>query len=121
MTVLRAQFSLDGWATTFNTNPQTIAEDYEAFSNGSIYISRRPPGMSQEQYDTAVINLAQSYEATNYWPHPDLGIGPNSNSAAAFPIHVLGGSLPWIGPPGAPGLNYYNYLRPAPPTHQFLK
>jgi hypothetical protein len=118
---IRAQFSLGGGATQFNTNVGVYLEDWEAFRSGSVYISQRPPGMSQQAYDDAVISLAQQYNASNYWALPESGGGPNSNSAAAYAIHVLGGSLPWTGPPGAPGLNYYHYLRPTPLQHQFLK
>jgi hypothetical protein len=118
---IKAQFSLGGGATQFNTDVGVYLQDWEAFRSGDVYISRPPPGMSPADYDAAVITLAQNYKATGYFFHPDLIDIPNSNSAAAFPIHVLGGNLPWIGPPGAPGLNYYSYLRPPPPPHQFLK
>jgi len=48
--------------------------------------------MSKADYDAAVMQQAQSYQTPNYL----LYDGPNSNSAAAFPIIMSGGSLPTI-------------------------
>jgi RHS repeat-associated protein len=88
-----AQFSLAGGATEFTNDTSTYEADLEAFRRGTnVYIISPPAGVPQVAWDTAVIRAASSYRATNY----DAILGPNSNSAATYPIIVNGGQVPNI-------------------------
>jgi hypothetical protein len=100
---ITAQFSLGPWATEFNTAADTIRGDEAAFRNGNVYISQPPPQMTSEEYDAAVIREAQQYRADSY----GLVYGPNSNSAAAYPIIMNGGTIPTV-PWGALQLDYWS-------------
>jgi hypothetical protein len=119
---IRAQFSFAGsrpWgglgADQFNTDSALNWWDREGFLNnsGSVYDVTKPDWMSQSDFDAAVIRDARAYriapELYSVW-------GPNSNSAAAYPIFINGGSLPapttmpgW--PYGAVGLDYWDKYR----------
>jgi hypothetical protein len=108
---LDAQFSLGFDKTEFNTAPDTMEGDLAAFRSGNIYRVAPPPGVSSADFDQAVIDSADRYRAPNY----RLGgqTGPNSNSAAAFPIIESGAQLPQVQPApgsrgvGALGLDYW--------------
>jgi hypothetical protein len=111
---IRAQFSLAGEATEFNTDPATIRDDREAFLSGRGYYRVDPPWwMSQSEFETAVISDAEAYRAGRYAPWE----GPNSNSAAGYPLIINGATLPavnegWLY--GPRNLDYW-YGRLTPP------
>ena len=114
------QYSLQGGATEFDRQlnqlgpgespSSTFRADRNAFLNpggANQHFNIGPPsGMSAKAFAEGVIRLGDSYSAARY---SNL-IGPNSNSAAAFPLHVLGATVPSI--PRTPWLNYYSDLRP---------
>ena len=61
--------------------------------------------MSPDDFEAGVIRYADSYRASEYsvW-------GPNSNSAAAYPLIMLGATLPQVQEGwyyGAQALHYY--------------
>jgi hypothetical protein len=105
---VREQFSLGGNQTRFNTAGSTNRWDLQAFRNNQVHRINPPQGTSQERFDDCVINEARSYQADSYsafW-------GPNSNSAAAFPLIQCGGQPPNVS--GAVAIDYWrhhNYRR----------
>lgn len=114
---IQGQFSLGNRDTEFNQTAWTSEADLEAFWSGSqVYVSSPPAGMSQADYDAAVMQQAQSYQTPNY----RFFDGPNSNSAAAYPIIMTGGSLPAVTPGlygrgfGARALDYWITNPPIP-------
>jgi hypothetical protein len=106
---IRAQFSLGLLATKFNTDPQVMQADRAAFFKGDVYTVRAPEGVTQEGFEKSVVDWANRYRA----PYYDLIIGPNSNSAVAFPLIMSGAELPNVpqGMLGALGLGYWSFLR----------
>jgi hypothetical protein len=106
---IRAQFSLGLLSTTFNTDPQIMAADRAAFFKGDVYTVRAPEGMTQDGFEKSVLDWANRYRA----PYYDPIIGPNSNSAVAFPLIMSGAELPNVqqGMLGARGLGYWSFLR----------
>jgi RHS repeat-associated protein len=108
------QFSLGLGDTTFNQSQTTMDADYAVYKSGNVTIVPPPNGTSQAAFDQSVTDYANSYRAPFY----DLSgvVGPNSNSAAAFPIIKAGGAIPDVGTP-APGLGYWKihtYTGPLP-------
>ena len=105
---IEAQFSLRGFETEFepqgSTN-STFTTDRAAFLNPderNLRYSIAPPvGMSSRQFADSVIQYGNSYQAPRY----GLILGPNSNSAAAFPLYRSGARVPAV--PRAPALNYW--------------
>jgi hypothetical protein len=106
---IRAQFSLGLLATTFNTDPLIMKADRAAFFKGDVYTVRAPKGVTQEYFEKSVVDWANRYRA----PYYELIVGPNSNSAVAFPLIMSGAELPNVqqGPLGAQGLGYWSFLR----------
>jgi hypothetical protein len=107
-TSIRSQFSLGNEKTTFNTVQRTSDDDRQQFVSGTNTTWIAPPNwLTSKQFDGLVIELAGSYQAPTY----QLYIGPNSNSAAAFPLIMLGVPLSpinggWL--LGTPALNYWD-------------
>ena len=107
---IRAQFSLGADQTRFNTEFETWSDDRQTFWSGrGVYTVNPPAGMSQEDFEAVVMRDASSYRASgyNYW-------GPNSNSAAGYPLIMNGAMLPdvkegWAS--GAVALDYWKTLR----------
>ena len=106
---IRAQFSLGLLSTRFNTDPQIMAADRAAFFKGDVYTVRPPEGVTQEDFEKSVVDWANRYKA----PYYDLIVGPNSNSAVAFPLIMSGAEVPNVqqGMFGARGLGYWSFLR----------
>jgi hypothetical protein len=106
---IRAQFSLGLLSTRFNTDPQVMAADRTAFFKGDVYTVRAPEGVTQESFEKNVVEWANRYTA----PYYDAIVGPNSNSAVAFPLIMSGAELPSVqqGMLGARGLGYWSFLR----------
>ena len=103
-----AQYSLGKGDITFNQTPSTIQKDYANFASGDYIIVPPPAGMSQQDFDQAVMKAADSYQAPYYSPIA----GPNSNSAAGFPIIISGGQIPRMVDPspfGGVQLNYWKW------------
>jgi hypothetical protein len=107
--LIRAQFSLAGGATRFNTDAAEMQADRAAFFKGYVYTIRAPKGETQEDFEKCVADWANRYRA----PYYDAINGPNSNSAAAFPLIMSGAELPNVqqGILGAWQLNYWSFLR----------
>jgi hypothetical protein len=105
---IRAQYSLGLFGTTFNTDPAIMQADRAAFFKGPVYTVRAPQGETQESFEKSVVAWANRYRATHY----DLIIGPNSNSAVAFPLIMSGAEPPNV--VGALGLGYWSFLRDRP-------
>jgi len=106
---IEMQFSLQGGATTFDpqgSTSHTYETDLAAFRNpgGSNlhYSIAAPSGMSARQFADSVIFYGSSYQAPRY----GLMLGPNSNSAAAYPLFHAGAQVPNV--PRAPALHYYD-------------
>jgi len=101
---IRAQFSL-GWdELRFNTVFSTWADDLQAFWSGSGYQRVDPPsGVSQEDFEAAVIRNSQEYRASSY----SAPFGPNSNSAVGYGIVFSGGTIPNV--PTAVQLHYWRH------------
>jgi hypothetical protein len=106
---IRAQYSLGLFGTTFNTDPAIMQADRTAFFKGPVYAVRAPQGETQESFEKSVVAWANRYRASHY----DLIIGPNSNSAVAFPLIMSGAEPPNVqqGMLGALGLGYWSFLR----------
>jgi RHS repeat-associated protein len=107
-----AQFSLRGYERKFEPEPlnlndasSTYKDDRAAYTNGPRHVIPPPGEMSPKAFANVVIALSQTYSAHGY---SNL-FGPNSNSAAAYPFHVLGASVPDLA--RTPWLGYYDYLR----------
>jgi hypothetical protein len=107
---IRAQFSLQGGNTEFDPQDSTsgtFQTDRAAFRNrGGENLHFRiatPKGMTPKQFADTVTRLGNSYQAnpSTY----NLFRGPNSNSAAAFPLYRSGATVPQV--PRSPGLNFY--------------
>lgn len=109
------QFSLQGGRTRFDpqlsdlppgeTPSDTFAADREAFLHPGDGSQRfdiaSPEGVPTDVFRRQVIQFGDSYRAVRY---SNL-IGPNSNSAAAFPLYRAGAQVPDI--PNTPFLRYY--------------
>ena len=106
--VIDAQYSLPGGGTSpAGPGDPTFQGDRNAFnSNPGPYGATQnypvppPPGMSQSDWDNAVINSGNNYSQGPYFPVP----GPNSNTAANNIIMNAGGTPPNV--PGAWGQGY---------------
>jgi hypothetical protein len=107
---IKSQFSLQGGATEFDSQDSTsdtFLTDRAAFRNpggSNLHYRIAPPeGMTSKQFADSVIRLGNSYQASPATYR--LFRGPNSNSAAAFPLYRSGATVPQV--PRSPGLNYY--------------
>ena len=105
---IEAQYSLKGFDTQFepqDSTHSTFAADREAFLNPGgknlRYRIETPAGMTGREFADSVIQYGNTYRAHRY----GLILGPNSNSAAAYPILRSGGVIPDV--PRAPALNYW--------------
>jgi len=109
------QYSLQGGATKFDRQlselgpgespSSTFTADRNAFLNpggANQHFNIAPPdGLTAKAFREQVIQLGDSYSAVRY----SNIIGPNSNSAAAFPLFRSGAQVPDIS--RTPFLNYY--------------
>jgi len=109
---IQRQYSLQGGRTTFDRQTSqsvTFELDTQAFRDPGgrnvITVISPPPGMSARQFANTVIRFAESYRSVTSYRF----YGPNSNSAAAFPLYGAGAQVPTR--PLAIGLGYY---RPRP-------
>jgi len=99
----------EGW------NPHALVRippDTAAFLNPGVrnrhYLISPASGVSQSQFAFDVVQSGSRYGAPGGLEVPGYRIlmGPNSNSAAAFPILDAGGAVPRVW--NAPALNYWN-------------
>jgi hypothetical protein len=109
------QYSLQGGATKFDRQlselepgespSSTFTADRSAFlnpgGNNQQFNISPPDGVSAKAFREQVIGFGDSYSAVRY----SNIIGPNSNSAAAFPLFRSGAQVPDIS--RTPFLNYY--------------
>jgi RHS repeat-associated protein len=109
------QYSLQGGATRFD--PQLSPLEEGQIASGTYQADRRaflspseqdqhfaigpPAGVSAADFRKRVIQLGDGYRAVRY---SNLR-GPNSNSAAAFPLYRAGAEVPNV--PRTPFLHYY--------------
>jgi RHS repeat-associated protein len=101
-TIVDRQFSLAGFtqSPTRDPNNQTYLDDRAAFNHpggaNANYDIALPNGMTQNQFDAAVILSGNNYSL----PAPYAWSGPNSNTAAASIITGAGGVAPnvWNAP-----------------------
>jgi RHS repeat-associated protein len=109
--MIRAQFSLTLNETKFlpqSSTHDTYTTDQEAFRNPkspsvSHYPIAVPKGQSNSSFANSVVAHGLKYESkAGYKPLR----GPNSNSAASYPILAAGGKLPIPHRP-TPALHYY--------------
>ena len=106
---IRDQYSLQGFAFQYdpdNSGSSTYKADRNAFLNlddPEIFHEKisPPPGMLMNELVELVRMNAKLYKANAYWPY-----GPNSNSAADFPLYRSGIDTQAID--GALGLHHYH-------------
>jgi RHS repeat-associated protein len=117
--VIERQFSLAGYTQSPTQDPsnQTYRDDTASFYNvmGNNYLVSPPPGVSQDQFDAAVINSGANYTLPGAY---EL-LGPNSNTAAAQIISGAGATVPnnayapaqlWQPPPNVP-ITYWGGMK----------
>lgn len=103
------QYSLQGFAFQYdpeNSGSSTYKADREAFLNRqkadvTHQLISPPAGMSSMEFVELIRLNAKTYRAVAYWPY-----GPNSNSAADFPLYKSGAKTEKIN--GALGLHHYH-------------
>ena len=91
--VIDRQFSLAGFTQSpADPSNDTYRDDTASFYNvmGNNYFITPPAGVSQDQFDAAVIASGTNYTLPDEY---QLG-GPNSNTAAAQIITGAGGTVP---------------------------
>lgn len=106
---IKNQYSLQGFAFQYdpeNSNSSTYIADREAFLNKNKddvthQLIAPPSGMSSNKFVELIRSNARTYKATAYWPY-----GPNSNSAADYPLIKSGAKTKKI--KGALGLHHYH-------------
>ena len=106
---IKDQYSLQGFAFQYdpeNSGSSTYKADRNAFLNlddPKIFHEKisPPPGMLMSELIELVRLNAKLYKANAYWPY-----GPNSNSAADFPLYRSGIDTQAID--GALGLHHYH-------------
>lgn len=106
---IKNQYSLQGFAFQYdpeNSESSTYIADREAFLNPSKedvthQLIAPPTGMSSNEFVELIRTNAKTYSAIAYWPY-----GPNSNSAADFPLYKSGAKTNKID--GALGLHHYH-------------
>jgi len=108
------QFSLRGFATAFDNpaNPSdTFRTDTAAFLNpggrNQHFLIAPPEGVSQAGFASNVRAFGNQYGAEGGVAVPGyrIFVGPNSNSAAAYPLLRSGGALPSVW--NAPAMRYW--------------
>ncbi len=106
---IKNQYSLQGFAFQYdpeNSGSSTYQADRDAFLNrNSQGVSHQlvtpPQGMKAAEFVELIRKNAKSYKAIAYWPY-----GPNSNSAADFPLYKSGAKTNET--KGALGLHHYH-------------
>lgn len=106
---IKNQYSLQGFAFQYdpvNSGSSTYIADREAFLNPSKedvthQLISPPAGMPVNEFVELLRANAKTYTALAYWPY-----GPNSNSAADFPLYKSGARTKKID--GALGLHHYH-------------
>ena len=106
---IKNQYSLQGFAFQYdpvNSGSSTYVADREAFLNSNKsdvthQIISPPNGMSSNEFVELIRRNAKTYRAIAYWPY-----GPNSNSAADYPLYKSGVKSQNI--KGALGLHHYH-------------
>ena len=106
---IKNQYSLQGFAFQYdpeNSGSSTYIADREAFLNPSKedvthQLIAPPSGISSNEFVELIRANAKTYTALAYWPY-----GPNSNSAADFPLYKSGAKTKKID--GALGLHHYH-------------
>lgn len=106
---IKNQYSLQGFAFQYdpeNSGSSTYKADREAFLNRdkedvTHQLITPPSGMSSQKFVQLIRSNAKTYRASAYWPY-----GPNSNSAADYPLHKSGARTKKI--EGALGLHHYH-------------
>lgn len=106
---IKNQYSLQGFAFQYdpvNSGSSTYVADREAFLNSNKsdvthQIISPPQGLSSDEFVELIRKNAMSYRAIAYWPY-----GPNSNSAADYPLYKSGVKSQNI--KGALGLHHYH-------------
>jgi hypothetical protein len=90
---IKNQYSLQGFAFQYdpeNSGSSTYIADREAFLNPSKedvthQLIAQPTGKSSNEFVELIRSNAKTYTAIAHWPY-----GPNSNSAADFPLYKSG-------------------------------
>ena len=106
---IKNQYSLQGFAFQYdpiNSGSSTYVADREAFLNSNKsdvthQIISPPQGISSDEFVELIRKNAKTYRAIAYWPY-----GPNSNSAADYPLYKSGVKSQKI--KGALGLHHYH-------------
>ena len=106
---IKNQYSLQGLAFQYdpeNSGSSTFQADRDAFLNRdkdgvSHQLITPPQGMNADEFVELIRKNAKSYNAIAYWPY-----GPNSNSAADYPLYKSGAKTQEI--KGALGLHHYH-------------
>ncbi len=106
---IKNQYSLQGFAFQYdpeNSSSSTYKADRDAFLNKNKpdvthQLISPPAGMSSNEFVELIRRNAKTYRAIAYWPY-----GPNSNSAADYPLHKSGARTNKI--EGALGLHHYH-------------
>ncbi len=106
---IKNQYSLQGFAFQYdpeNSGSSTYQADRDAFLNRdgdgvSHQLIPPPQGTSADEFVELIRKNAKSYKAIAYWPY-----GPNSNSAADYPLYKSGAKTQK--PKGALGLHHYH-------------
>ena len=106
---IKNQYSLQGFAFQYdpeNSGSSTYRADREAFLNKdkadvTHQLVSPPSGMSSNEFIDLIRANAKTYKAVAYWPY-----GPNSNSAADFPLIKSGAKTNNV--EGALGLHHYH-------------
>ena len=106
---IKNQYSLQGFAFQYdpeNSGSSTYMADREAFLNSNksdvTHQTISPPhGIGSNEFVELIRKNAKTYRAVAYWPY-----GPNSNSAADYPLYKSGVKSQKI--KGALGLHHYH-------------
>jgi len=106
---IKNRYSLQGFAFQYdpeNSGSSTYKADREAFldkdkPDTTHQLITPPTGISSNELVNLIRSNAKTYKAVAYWAY-----GPNSNSAADFPIHKSGARTKKID--GALGLHHYH-------------
>ena len=113
------QYSLGEDDTRFNQTPSVYDTDREYFLEQpgiERYCKIIPPkDLTYDEFVLQVIRIADTYEATGYRPI----LGPNSNTAATYPIREAGGRLEGK-MPRTPA-QCYQWARCVPPSGQMKR
>ena len=108
-TAIVNQYSLQGFAFQYDpetSNSSTYIADRDAFLNRDMedvthQLIHPPDNMDSHEFIELIREHAKRYKAIAYWPY-----GPNSNSAADYPLYKSGARTEKI--KGALGLHHYH-------------